>query len=161
MTDGFQPFYQIHLYVPKTGRLTPSMLAWLYSETRAEPQPEKFWPVRKLKPKALARLLLRLDPTLIPSQGENGAVLLEYPHPELKISLYLHDRGVILAFPFVGSLLARIVLGISYTYIRFLYDSVGFWSYDPQLKIVSYADDYQSIDETARLMDELLPRLLN
>ena len=161
MADGWRAMYQIHLYVPKTGVLTPAMLAWLYSYGQSGRQPERFWPVRKLNPKALARLLLRLDPGLEPSPGERETVQLRYPHPELSITLYLHERGVIVEFPYVGSLLARIVLGIAYTYIRFLYDQAGFWSYDPQLKIVSYADDYQSIDETAQLMDELLPRLLS
>jgi hypothetical protein len=61
----------------------------------------------------------------------------------------------------MGGVLARIVLGICYTYIRYLYDQAGFWSYDPQLNVISYADDYQSIDETADLMEQLLPRLLS
>jgi hypothetical protein len=152
--------YEIHLYVPKMERMTPAMLEWLYQHGQDMSQPEQFWPVRKLRPKSLARLLLQLDPTLKPERGEGDTVDLYYPHPSLNIRLHLHERGVILMFPYVGSILARIVLGICYTYIRFLYDTIGFWSYDPQLRILSYADDYQSIEETARLMDELLPRLL-
>ena len=81
--------------------------------------------------------------------------------PELGIRLLIHKRGLIVSFPYAGGVLARIVLGIAYTYIRFLYDQAGFWSYDPQLNVISYADDYQSIDETADLMEKLLPRLLN
>jgi hypothetical protein len=152
--------YEIHLYVPKMERMTPAMLEWLYQHGQDMSQPEQFWPVRKLRPKSLARLLLQLDPTLKPERGEGDTVDLYYPHPSLNIRLHLHERGLILMFPYVGSILARIVLGICYTYIRFLYDTIGFWSYDPQLRILSYADDYQSIEETARLMDELLPRLL-
>jgi hypothetical protein len=152
--------YEIHLYVPKMERMTPTMLEWLYQHGQDMSQPEQFWPVRKLRPKSLARLLLQLDSTLKPERGEGDTVDLYYPHPMLNIRLHLHERGVIIMFPYVGSILARIVLGICYTYIRFLYDTIGFWSYDPQLRILSYADDYQSIEETARLMDELLPRLL-
>ncbi|MFO7324065.1 MAG: hypothetical protein DIU68_020230 [Chloroflexota bacterium] len=153
--------YQIHLYVPKTGRLTPAMVSWLHTHGQDPNQPERYWPVRRLNPKPLARLLLRLDPTLIPSLAEDGVIELRYPHPSLDIVLRVHDRGVIIQFPLVGSLLSRIVLGICYTYIRFLYDAAGFWSYDPQLRILSYADDFQSIEETARLMDELLPKLIS
>ncbi len=153
--------YEIHLYAPKIGRLTPAMLAWLYQYGGDAMQPEGFYPVRKIQPKALARLLLKLDPTLIPSAGEGATVQLRYPHPALDISLLVHERGVIIRFPYAGSILARIILGICYTYIRFLYDAGGFWSYDPQLRVLSYADDFQSIDETARLMDELMPRLLS
>jgi hypothetical protein len=152
--------YEIHLYVPKTGRLTPAMLEWLYEHGQDAHQPEGYWPVRKLKPKALARLLLKLDPSLIPEQGEGDTIELRYPHESLNISLYIHDRGMIILFPYAGSMLARIILGICYVYIRFMYDTVGFWSYDPQLKIISYADDYQSIEETAQLMDALMPKLL-
>jgi hypothetical protein len=152
--------YEIHLYAPKTGRLTPSMLRWLIEQGADPAQPEAFWPVRRIKPYALARLLLKLDRTLIPEQGARGDVLLHYPMRDLGLSLHVHERGVIIRFPLVGSLLARIVLGICYTYIRFLYDQGGFWSYDPQINVLSYADDYQSIEETAALMDELLPKLL-
>lgn len=153
--------YEIHLYVPKTERMTPSMLAWLYDHGQSTDQPEKFWPVRRIDPKALARNLLRLDNTLIPEPGDDNTVDLRYPHPSLEIILHIHERGVIIYFPFVGSILARIVLGICYTYIRYLYDTLGFWSYDPQLRILSYADDYQSIEETAQLMDALMPKLLS
>jgi hypothetical protein len=41
-----------------------------------------------------------------------------------------------------------------------LYENGGFWSYDPQLNTISYADDFQNIEETAALMDELLPKML-
>jgi hypothetical protein len=153
--------YEIHLYVPKTGRMTPSMLEWLYDHGQSDDQPEAFWPIRKINPKALARTLLQLDRTLIPSAGEGNTVELRYPHDMLNITLHIHERGVIIMFPFMGSMLARIVLGICYTYIRYLYDTVGFWSYDPQLRILSYADDFQSIEDTARLMDELMPKLLS
>jgi len=153
--------YMIHLVAPKTGRLTPAMLEWLFKNANDPRQPEVFFPVRKVNPKALARVLLKLDPSLIPEQGEDGSVLLIYPMQELGIRFLIHPRGMILMFPYMGGTLARIVLGICYTYIRFLYDQAGFWSYDPQLNIISYADDYQSIDETADLMEELLPRLLN
>jgi hypothetical protein len=59
------------------------------------------------------------------------------------------------------SVYSRLVLGICYTYIRYLYDTVGFWSFDPQLNVISFADDYQSIEETALLMDRIMPRLLS
>jgi hypothetical protein len=36
----------------------------------------------------------------------------------------------------------------------------GFWSYDPQLNVLSYGDDFNSIDETAALMEALLPRMI-
>lgn len=152
--------YQIHLYVPKARRLTPSMVAWLYAHSGDSRQPELFWPVRQIRPKALARILLRFDPSLIPLLADDGTIELHYPHPEIDITLRIHERGVILLFPFAGSLLARIILGIAYTYIRFLYEQGGFWSYDPQIRVLSYADDFQSIEETARLMDELLPKML-
>jgi hypothetical protein len=152
--------YEIHLYVPKTGRLTPSMMEWLYQHGQDENQPEQFWPVRKINPKGLARALLALDKTLIPVPGEGNAVELRYSLETLGINLYLHERGVIISFPFMGSLLLRIVLGICYVYIRFLYDTAGFWSYDPQINVLSYADDYRSIDETAELMDAFMPKLL-
>jgi hypothetical protein len=153
--------YEIHLYVPKTGRLTPSMLSWLYENGSSESQPEKYWPVRKLNPKALARVLLTLDPSLQPFPLEGGAVELRYPHEALNITLIAHERGMIIHFPYASSILIRIILGICYTYIRYLYDTLGFWSYDPQLRVLSYADDFESIDETARRMDELLPKMLN
>lgn len=153
--------YIIHLVAPKTGQLTPKMLEWLFKNAVDTTQPEMFFPVRRINQKALARVLLRLDPSLIPEQGESGSVVLNYPMPELGIRLTTHSRGLIVEFPYMGGTLARIVLGIVYTYIRFLYDQAGFWSYDPQLNVISYADDYQSIDETADLMEQLLPRLLN
>lgn len=152
--------YQIHLYVPKAGRLTPSMVTWLYQHSGDTRQPEMYWPVRQLRPRVLARLLLRFDPSLLPALADDGAVELRYPHPEIDITLRIHERGIIILFPFAGSLLARIILGICYTYIRFLCEQGGFWSYDPQIRVLSYADDFQSIEETARLMDELLPRML-
>ncbi|MBK8022685.1 MAG: hypothetical protein IPK19_14940 [Chloroflexi bacterium] len=153
--------YVIHLVVPKAGRLTPAMLEWAFANNADASQPEAYHPFRKLKPRSLALLLLQLDQSLIPEAGEGDTVILHYPMRELSIRLFLHDRGVVLAFPLMNSMLARIVLGICYTYIRFLYDQAGFWSYDPQLNVISYADDYQSIDEAAELMDALLPRLLN
>ncbi|MFQ3567793.1 MAG: hypothetical protein SNJ59_12435 [Aggregatilineales bacterium] len=152
--------YEIHLYVPKTGRLTPAMIQWLYEHGEDENQPEAFWPVRKLKPYALARALLRFDPSLIASQGPGQDVELRYPMEELGLRLYVHNRGVIMLFPFMGAMLAQIVLRIGYTYIRYLYDHAGFWSFDPQLKVISYADDFQSIDETVEMMERLLPKLL-
>jgi hypothetical protein len=153
--------YEIHLYVPKTGQLTSSMLEWLFEHGQSTDQPEAFWPVRKIRQKSLARTMLQLDPTLVPLQGPGDDVELHYPNPELGIVLYIHDRGVILFFPYMAySIYARIVLGICYTYIRYLYDAVGFWSYDPQLNVLSYADDFQSLEDTARLMDMLMPRML-
>ena len=78
------------------------------------------------------------------------------------IVLYIHDRGIILFFPYMAySVYSRVVLGICYTYIRYLYDAAGFWSFDPQLDIISYADDFQSIEDTAVLMDRIMPKLLN
>ncbi len=153
--------YTIHLVAPKTGKLTPAMLEWLFKHAADPTQPEAYFPVRKINPKALARVLLKLDPSLIPAQGDSGGIMLSYPMPELGIHLLIHKRGLMVQFPYMGGTLARIVLGICYTYIRFLYDQAGFWSYDPQLNLISYADDYQSIDETADLMEELLPKLLN
>jgi hypothetical protein len=58
------------------------------------------------------------------------------------------------------SVYSRVVLGICYTYIRYLYDLAGFWSFDPQLDVLSYADDYMALEATAVLMDKLMPRLL-
>jgi hypothetical protein len=153
--------YEIHLYVPKTGQLTSNMLEWLFQNGQSTDQPEAFWPVRKIRQKTLARLMLKLDPTLVPLQGPGDDVELHYPNPELGIVLYIHDRGVIVFFPYMAySVYARIVLGICYTYIRYLYDAVGFWSYDPQLNVLSYADDFQSLEDTAHLMDMLMPRML-
>ncbi len=154
--------YEIHLYVPKTGHLTPAMLDWLFQYGQSDDQPEKFWPVRKLKPKALARALLRLDPSLKPVPGPGVDVELHYPDAELGIVLYLHERGMIVFFPYMPfGVFSRIVLGICYTYIRYLYDEAGFWSFDPQLNVLSYADDFQSIEDTALLMDKIMPRLLS
>lgn len=153
--------YEIHLYVPKTGTLTPRMLEWLFENGQSTDQPEHYWPVRKLKPRALARLMLRLDPELIPMPGPGSDIELHYPNSELGIVLYLHERGIILFFPYMAySVYSRIVLGICYTYIRYLYDTLGFWSFDPQLNVLSYADDFQSMDDTARLMDAVMPKLL-
>ena len=153
--------YEIHLYVPKTDKLTPTMLDWLFVHGQSEDQPEQFWPVRKIRPYALTRKMLRLDPDLIAYQGPGSDVELHYPNEQLGIVLYIHDRGVILFFPYMAySVYSRLVLGICYTYIRYLYDSVGFWSFDPQLNVISYADDFQSIEDTAVLMDRLVPRML-
>lgn len=153
--------YEIHLYVPKTGKLTPAMIDWLYEHGQDKTQPEKFWPVRQLKTKALARHILRLDPHLIPIQGPGGDIELHYPNEQMGIVLYIHDRGVILFFPYMAySVYSRVVLGICYTYIRYLYDAAGFWSFDPQLNILSFADDFQSIEDTALLMDRIMPKLL-
>lgn len=153
--------YEIHLYVPKLDRLTPAMLEWLFENGQSSDKPEKYWPVRRLRPKALARHMLRLDPQLIPIQGPGNDIELHFPDERLGVVLYLHDRGVIVFFPFMAySVYSRVVLGICYTYIRFLFDAAGFWSYDPQLDVISYADDFQSIEETAMLMDRIMPRLL-
>jgi hypothetical protein len=154
--------YEIHLYVPKRDKLTISMIEWLFVNGQDPYQPEAFWPVRKLKPKALARHMLRLDPSLQPVQGPGNDVELHYPDPNIGIVLYMHDRGVILFFPYMAyGIYSRIILGICYTYIRYLYEAVGFWSFDPQLDIISYADDFQSMEDTAMLMDQFMPKLLN
>jgi len=154
--------YEIHLYVPKRGVLTPNALRWLFENGQRTDVPEAHWPVQKIKPRALARLLLRLDPTLTAAPGPGDDVELHFPDERLGIVLYAHDRGLILFFPYmVYSVYSRVVLGIIYTYIRFLYDMLGFWSYDPQLDLISYADDYQSIEETAMMMDEIMPKLLS
>ncbi|MEL6151358.1 MAG: hypothetical protein AAFV33_11760 [Chloroflexota bacterium] len=154
--------YEIHLYVPKRKRLTPAALEWLFEYGQSTDQPEQFWPVYKLKPRALARLLMDLDPTLIPVQGPGNDVELHFPDERLGIVLYAHDRGLIVFFPYmVYGVYSRIVLGIVYTYIRFLYDTLGFWSYDPQLDVISYADDYQSLEDTAIMMDAIMPQLLS
>lgn len=153
--------YEIHLYVPKTGQLTPRMLEWLYANGQRTDLPEAHWPVRRIRPKALARVMLRLDETLVPVPGPGEDVELHFPNAELGIVLYVHDRGIIIFFPYMAySVYSRVVLGICYTYIRYLYDMVGFWSYDPQLNLLSYADDYQALEETALLMDRVVPRLL-
>ncbi len=154
--------YEIHLYVPKTGKLTPSMLDWLFQYGQSTNQPEAHWPVRRIKPKKLAQLMLKLDPYLVPVKGPGDDVELHYPNENLGLVLYTHERGVILFFPYMSySVYSRLVLGICYTYIRYLYDAGGFWSYDPQLNVISYADDFQSIEDTARLMDKIMPRLLS
>lgn len=153
--------YEIHLYVPKTGQLTPAMLEWLYANGQRTDLPEAWWPVHKLKPHALARRMLRLDNTLVPLQGPGSDVELHYPNAELGIVLYMHDRGVILFFPYMAySIYSRVVLGICFTYIRYLYDIAGFWNFDPQLNILAYGGDYQTLERTAVLMDRLMPRLL-
>jgi len=153
--------YEIHLYAPKKGKLTTSMIDWLFEHGQSDDQPEKFWPVRRIKPRALARTMLRLDPQLVAVPGPGDDVELHYPDETLGIVLYIHDRGVIIFFPYMAhGIFSRIVLGICYTYIRYLSDTSGFWSFDPQLNILSYADDYRSIDETAMLMDQIMPKLL-
>jgi hypothetical protein len=136
------------------------MMEWLFQHGQNQDQPERHWPVHKLNPRALARLILRLDPTLIATPGQGQDVELRFPMPQLDLSLYIHNRGVIIFFPFTVDTLLRIVLGITYTYIRYLHDTAGFWSYDPQLNILSYADDFQSIDETTALMEALLPKMI-
>jgi len=153
--------YEIHLYAPKTNKLTPTMLQWLFENGESKDQPEQYWPVRQIKPRALARMMLRLDPSLKAVEGPGEDVELHYPDEHLGIVLYIHERGMIIFFPYMQyGVFSRIVLGICYTYIRYLYDEGGFWSYDPQLDILSYADDFQSIEDTAVLMDKILPRLL-
>jgi hypothetical protein len=152
--------YEMHLYIPKTGQLTPRMIEWLVQHGQRHDIPEAHWPVHRLNPRALARLLLRLDPTLIAAPGRGGDVELRFAMPQVDMTLYVHDRGVILFFPYTVDTLVRVVLGITYTYIRFLYDAAGFWSYDPQLNTLSYGDDFQSIDETVQLMEALLPRMI-
>jgi hypothetical protein len=153
--------YLIHLVAPKGEQLTPKMVEWLAQHGGDPLQPEAYIPVRKLKIKPLARALLRFDPTLIPEQGDDGAVLLRYPAPELDLALLIHERGVIVRFPWMGSLLAQIVLRICHTYIQFLYQRAGFWSYDPQLNLISYAGDFETVDEIAALMELWLPKLLD
>jgi len=154
--------YEIHLYVPKTGKLTVSMIEWLYENGQDRNQPEMFWPVRRLRRKALARHMLRLDPSLVPVQGPADDIELHYPNETMGIVLYIHDRGIILFFPYMAySVYSRVVLGICYTYIRYLYDAAGFWSFDPQLNVLSFADDYTSLEDTALLMDHMMPKLLD
>ena len=117
--------------------------------------------MRKLRQKALARHVLRLDPSLVPRQAPGGDVELHYPDEQIGIVMYIHDRGVILFFPYMAySVYSRVVLGMCYTYVRFLYDAAGFWSFDPQLNIISFADDFVSIEDTAALMDQMLPKQL-
>lgn len=153
--------YEIHLYAPKVGELTPTMLDWLFQHGQSDDQPEAHWPVKGIQPRVLARTLLRFDPTLIAVPGPGEDIELHYPDEQLGIVMYIHDRGLILFFPYMPyGVFSRAVLGICYTYIRFLFDTAGFWSYDPQLDVISYADDFQSIEETAMLMDKIMPRLL-
>jgi len=153
--------YEIHLYAPKRGALTPHALDWLFENGQRGDVPESHWPVQKIKPRALARLLLRLDANLEAAPGASQDVELRYPDERLGIVMYAHSRGLIIFFPYmVYGVYSRIVLGIVYTYVRYLYDVLGFWSYDPQLDLISYADDYQSIDETAAMMDEFMPKQL-
>ena len=82
------PIYEIHLYVPKTGKMTRPMLDWLFQYGQSEDQPEDHWPVRRIKPRALARLLLKLDPTLEAVPGAADDVELHYPDPTLGLVLY-------------------------------------------------------------------------
>lgn len=153
--------YEIHLYVPKTGKLSSSMLEWLFQYGQSEDQPEAYWPVRRINSYALARAMMRFDPRLIPVQGPGDDVELHYPDEQLGIVIYIHNRGMIIFFPYMPyGVYSRVVLGICYTYIRYLYDALGFWSYDPQINVLSYADDFQSIEETALLMDQIMPKLL-
>lgn len=154
--------YEIHLYAPKTGKLTTTMMEWLFEHGQEADKPEAFWPVKKLKTKALARHMLRLDPSLIPYQGPGTDIELHFPNTNMGIVLYIHDRGIIIFFPYMSyGIYSRIVLGICYTYIRYLFDAVGFWSFDPQLNLISYADDFQSMEDTAMLMDSIMPKLLS
>ncbi len=37
--------YEIHLYAPKTGQMTPAMLEWLFEHGQSTDQPEAYWPV--------------------------------------------------------------------------------------------------------------------
>lgn len=153
--------YLIHLVVPKGPHLTPRMVEWLSVHGGDAAQPEAWIPVRRLKIKPLARALLRFDPMLLPEQGADGSVLLRYPAPELDLALLIHERGVIVRFPWMGSLLAQIILRICHAYIQFLYQRAGFWSYDPQINLISCAGDFETIDEIVALMEEWMPRLLN
>ena len=160
--DPIRMIYEIHLYIPKGERLTPLMLEWLYEHGQESGQPEPFWPVYRIKPHAMARQMLKLDPLLVPVQGPGQDVELHYPNNAMGIVLYVHERGVIIFFPYAAyGVYSRVVLGICYTYIRYLYDVAGFWSYDPQLDVLSFADDFQSIEETARLMDAIMPKMLS
>lgn len=153
--------YEIHLYIPKRHMLTPAALEWLFENGQSTDQPEGHWPVYKIKPRVLARHLMRLDPHLIPVPGPEKDVELHFPDERLGIVMYAHDRGMILFFPYmVYGVYSRVVLGIVYTYIRYLYDTLGFWSYDPQLELISFADDYYSLEETALMMDQIMPKQL-
>jgi hypothetical protein len=153
--------YEIHLYAPKYEKLTPEMLDWLFKYGQRDDQPERLWPVKLINTHALARLLLKLDPDLQAVQGPGDDVELHHRDERLGIIIYIHARGVILFFPYMQyGVLSRLVLGICYTYIRYLYDAAGFWSYDPQIDVLSYADDFQSIEDTALLMDRIMPKLL-
>jgi hypothetical protein len=106
-------------------------------------------------------LCARSKSTLVPLQGPGNDVELHYPNAELGIVLYMHDRGVILFFPYMAySIYSRVVLGICYTYMHYLYDVAGFWNFDPQLNILSYGGDYQTLERTAVLMDRVMPRML-
>jgi hypothetical protein len=153
--------YEIHLYVPKTGKLTPAMLEWLFENGQSDGHPEAYWPVYRIKPHAVARRMLRLDNQLIPKRGPGQDVELHFPNAELGIVLYIHDRGVILFFPYMAySVYSRVVLGICFTYMRYLYDIGGFWNFDPQLNILAAGGDFDAMERTAVLMDRVMPRLL-
>ncbi|MDZ4766218.1 MAG: hypothetical protein SGI73_16885 [Chloroflexota bacterium] len=136
------------------------MITWLYENGQRDDQPEAYWPIRKIRPRQLARVLLTLDPSLIIREGADDDVELHYPVEQVGMSLYIHTRGVIVTFPFFGGALARVVLGITYTYVRYLSDQAGFWSFDPHLNVLSYGEDFHNIDETAALMESALPKLL-
>jgi hypothetical protein len=151
--------YHIHLFAPKRERLTPKMIEWLFQFGGDPMQPEAYFPVRRIVPLALARMLVTFDPKLIPEPAENG-VILRYPAPELGLAMLIHERGVVIAFPYMGSLLAQIVLRITHVYIRILYEQANFWSYDPQLNLISHAGDFATIDEQVQLMESWLPKLL-
>src|SRR5690606_40699971 len=98
---------------------------------------------------------------LVPYQGPGNDIELHFPNTNMGIVLYIHDRGVIIFFPYMSySIYSRIVLGICYTYIRYLFDAVGFWSFDPQLNIISYAVFCLKKKDTEMLMDSIMPKLL-
>ncbi|MFZ4827119.1 MAG: hypothetical protein ACOYLB_07170 [Phototrophicaceae bacterium] len=154
--------YEIHLFVPKREKLTPTAVRWLFENGTDPTHPEPFWPVYKLRPKALARLLLRFDPQLIPIQGVGNDVELHYPDQRLGIILYTHDRGVIFFFPYMSySQYSRIVLGICYTYIHYLEKMLGMWAYDPQLEVITSESEYRSLEVVALMMDRILPQHLS
>lgn len=154
--------YEIHLYVPKRPKLTEKMIEWLYEHGQDPSQPEAFYPVRKVDAYALARHMLRLDPALIAVQSSSqGDVELHYPDPQMGIVLYAHDRGIILFFPLMAyNIYSRVVLGICYTYMRFLYQVGGFWCYDPQLNAVYTADGYEWLERAAVMMNKIVSRRL-